>query len=172
MKNFVFILCITFIFSCDLVDKRENFTAEGLKPIYANDWKEITLEPARDIGQLGKIYYHQGWLFVNELYKGIHIIDNTQPENPIRKAFISIPGNVDIAAKGDVIFADNYSDMLSIRIPTGEQVEVLSRISNLYPKAIEDYPPEYSGYFECVDVTKGIVIGWEEATLSNPECKR
>lgn len=172
MKKYTFLLILATFVSCDLVDKREDFTAEGLRPIYSQDWKDVNLEPARQIGQPGKIYYHQGWLFVNELHKGIHLIDNTDPQNPIPKAFISIPGNVDIAAKGDVIFADNYSDMLSIRIPTNDQLEILSRISNLYPTAIDNYPPEYSGYFECVDVTKGIVIGWEEATLSNPECKR
>jgi len=34
------------------------------------------------------------------------------------------------------------------------------------------FPAGYSGYFECVDSEKGVVIGWEEATLSNPECWR
>ena len=170
MRN-VFFLCLILFSSCDLQDQREDFTVSGLKPIYSHNWKEINLEPVRQIDQLGKIYYHQGWLFVNELHKGIHVINNVDPENPVFEAFISIPGNVDIAAKGDVIYADNYSDLVSIRIPNGNEVEILNRVTNLYPEALENYPPEYQGYFECVDVSKGIVIGWETATLMNPECK-
>ena len=170
--RYIFILCILLFISCNLDDQRENLVTEGLRPVYSNDWKTISVEPAREIGQLGKIYYHEGWLFVNELYQGIHVFDNTNLASPEPTAFISIPGNVDIAAKGDVIYADNYMDLVSIRIPSNDQLEVLSRTSNLYPEASQSYPPLYSGYFECVDLEKGVVIGWEEATLSNPKCKR
>jgi hypothetical protein len=35
----------------------------------------------------------------------------------------------------------------------------------------QDFPPEF-GYFECVDTTKGTVVGWEKKTLKRPECVR
>jgi hypothetical protein len=42
----------------------------------------------------------------------------------------------------------------------------------MYPENQTYYPSDYSGYFECADSDKGLVIGWEEAELKNPGCQR
>ena len=171
MKYALLSIVLLLLLGCEPDRNFKDFTAEGLKPIYSIDWKDVALEEPRQINQLGKIYYHHGLLLVNELYKGIHVFDNTNPANPIPLSFISIPGNVDVAAKDDILFVDNYSDLLSIRIGNGNSIEIVSRSSNIYPIATKKYPPNHTGYFECVDFNQGIVIGWEKATLTNPKCK-
>ena len=40
-------------------------------------------------------------IFVSERYRGIHVIDNSDPESPQDIAFIRVPGNIDIAMKGE-----------------------------------------------------------------------
>ncbi len=68
----------------------------------------------------GKLFVYGDYIFVNELRKGIHIIDNSVQENPTSIAFIDIPGNVDIAVKDNILYADNYIDLVyfDISIPT------------------------------------------------------
>src|SRR5688500_14651761 len=43
----------------------------------------------------GKIYIYGNYLFISEVNKGIHIVDNTNPSAPRFINFINIPGNVD-----------------------------------------------------------------------------
>ena len=64
----------------------------------------------------GKIYFKEGYIFINEELKGIHVIDNRNPENPQNIGFIEIPGNVDIAIKNNTLYADSYIDLGAIDI--------------------------------------------------------
>jgi len=49
----------------------------------------------------GKICVLGNTLYVNEPGKGIHIFDNSNPANPINKQFLKIPGNYDLAIRGN-----------------------------------------------------------------------
>ena len=51
----------------------------------------------RPLEDFGKIYIKDDYIFVNELYKGVHVINNRDPSHPKLISFINIPGNVDIA---------------------------------------------------------------------------
>lgn len=146
---------------------------EGLKPIYGDleNLRDIRVEAPRDLERPGKIYRKNGFLYINELSKGVHVINNIDPTAPKPLAFISIPGNIDIAAKGNVFYFDNYNDLVAVRINNGNQIEVVKRIENVLP-AGNNFPPSNGVYFECVDESKGVVIGWEETTLISPKCYR
>ena len=58
--------------------------------------------------------------------KGIHILDNTTPANPKNVAFIDIPGNMDLAVKGDILYADLYTDLVTLDISNPLKVAVRS----------------------------------------------
>lgn len=168
--SLVFLGCpIEPVFDNQIVDVGE---VEGMKPIYSAvaDWQEIVVKEPVIMEKLGKIYYKDGLLYVNEKFKGIHVIDNTDPSNPVKLKFIQIPANKDIAIKGNRLYADNYTDLVTLDITDLENIIVLSRVKDIYPKATQAYPEAYQGYFECVDESMGIVVGWEEATLNNPDC--
>jgi hypothetical protein len=49
----------------------------------------------------GKLFIQGHYIFLNEVDKGIHVIDNSNPAQPRNVAFIDIPGNVDLAVKGN-----------------------------------------------------------------------
>ncbi len=68
------------------------------------------------IGNAGKLYLSRNWIFLNEQGKGIHVIDNSHPANPVKAGFINIPGNVDMSVKDNILFADMYSDLAAINI--------------------------------------------------------
>ncbi len=179
MKIFLpfFLITILFCVGCDVIefeDTEEVGIVEGVRPIYApaENWDEIIATDPQPIRNLGKIYYKDPYIFVNERYKGIHILDNTDPANPIAIGFIQITGNEDIAIKGNILYADNVTDLVAIDISNLQNIELKSRTKDLYSSRKKSFPDGFSGYFECIDPNKGIVVGWESVSLENPSCIR
>jgi hypothetical protein len=88
---------------------------------------------ATTIIQPGKIYFKDEYIFINEYQKGIHVVNNTNPSNPIVEKFIEIPGNVDMAVKGNMLYADSYVDLLTIDISDLTNVKEVDRDTNVFP---------------------------------------
>ena len=151
---------------------------EGYKPVYLTEdaRRVIKSENPRTPQQPGKIYYNTGYLYVNEIGKGVHIFDNTNPESPKNLAFINIPGNVDIAVKGNILYADNVTDLVAIDVSNPNTCKLEKRIEGLYKSPqMPDIPSTGTGgttYFECIEPNKGTVVAWEKATLHKPKCYR
>jgi hypothetical protein len=150
---------------------------EGYRPVYANreQLEKITLESPRKMVNPGKIYVKGDILFVNEINAGIHIFDNSNKSKPVATAFISILGNVDIAAKENTIYADNVTDLVAIDISSPSVIKVTKRVKNLFNANTQNFPPYRNTYFECVDEKKGVVVGWEKYEIKEggiPNCRR
>ena len=95
--------------------------------------QSVKSEPAHPLAATGKIYAKDQFVFVNELYKGIHVIDNSNPAAPQNISFINIPGNVDMAIRDNILFADAGPDLLAIDISDPTQVKVKNYTLNLFP---------------------------------------
>ena len=93
----------------------------------------ITAEAARELKNPGKIYLYGSYVLINEIREGVHVIDNGNPSDPKNIAFIPIPGNVDIAMKGNVLYADNYMDLVAVDITTPSQAHLLKRVESIFP---------------------------------------
>lgn len=165
------LLCTLFLASCE---KREDFVTEGYKPVYVDKDKisDIQVTAPLPLVNPGKIYLYGDKIFINERGRGIHVIDNAIPSAPIKTHFISIPGNYDMAIKNNYLYADNASDLVTLNITNLNNVQVVNRISNIYDVRRQMYPDFGGGYFECVDTTKGFVVGWYKTELVNPKCRR
>ncbi|HEX8039059.1 MAG TPA: hypothetical protein VF490_07895, partial [Chryseosolibacter sp.] len=74
--------------------------------------ESIHLLPPQPVQQVGKIYLKDGIMFLNEPGQGIHIIDNHDPAHPAPLKFLQIPGNYDLAIKGNTLYADSYVDLV------------------------------------------------------------
>ncbi|MEM6379546.1 MAG: hypothetical protein AAF705_15175, partial [Bacteroidota bacterium] len=162
---------------CELINLNEIEDVgvqQGVRPIYADFeiWDEILSLPPQPIENLGKIYYKDPYIFVNERFKGIHVLDNSDPNNPVPIAFIQVFGSEDIAVNGDILYVDNYTDLVAVDISDLNNVKEVNRVKDLYSRESKAFPEGYSGYFECVEEIKGFVVGWEEAELLNPRCIR
>jgi len=121
----------------------------------------------RTLGDTGKIYLKDDFVFVNELYEGVHVIDNSDPENPVITAFIEIPGNVDIAIRGTILYADSYVDLVALDISDPAVAVEVKRLEDIFPYPYElvydDALYDDDVRYEDFDVSEGIVVGWEEA---------
>lgn len=121
--------------------------------------KAIKKTDPRPLVNPGKIYFKDNIIFINEYFKGIHVIDNNNPSNPVNKAFIEIPGNVDIAIKENILYADSYIDLTAIDISNLNDIKETYRIKDVFPYSLP--PKENNIAHEYVDQSKGVVIGWE-----------
>ncbi|MEA3317759.1 MAG: hypothetical protein U9R54_07360, partial [Bacteroidota bacterium] len=119
----------------------------------------IQTSEATELENPGKIYFYNDYLFVNEYTEGIHIIDNSDPSNPENIAYISIPGNVDIAVKNDILYADSYIDIVALDISNLENITEVDRIKDIIPYTLPPYDENYR--VDEIDRDKGVVIGWE-----------
>jgi hypothetical protein len=87
---------------------------------------------AQELENPGKIYIKDNYLFINEIKKGIHVIDNTNPAAPKIISFIQVLGNVDIAVKDNILFADSYTDFVALDISNPKDVKEVSRTNNVF----------------------------------------
>lgn len=164
------VLLLFFLPGCDWVEDPPK-EVDGWKPMYgdASQLENIFAGAPESLITPGKIYLLGTTVFINDVARGILVVNNSDPRNPQAVSFIHIPLNVDLAVKGNVLYADNGPDLVAIDITNPLQVNVLKRISSVFDPS--NFPPQ-EGWFECVDPTKGIVLGWEPATLEKPECFR
>jgi hypothetical protein len=108
----------------------------------------------------GKIYFKDGYIFINEEFKGIHIIDNQNPSSPQSIGFIEVPGVVDIAVKNDILYADSFIDLVAIDISDVNNPEEVNRVKDVFPYTIPPYDEDYTALLK-VDPEMGVVIDWE-----------
>jgi hypothetical protein len=167
-------LTISFLPGC--INPKVEIPAQtvGIAPIYfEGDWRAISSEPPQPIQRLFKIYYKAPYIFAGESQQGIHVIDNSDPAQPQKIAFIRIIGNTDMAIRGKVLYANNLSDLIAIDISELPSVRLLSRLEGAFPAmAGAPVPEAYVGFFECPDPAVGTIVGWAEQLLDEPQCWR
>ena len=126
--------------------------------------KSIGSQSPRDFINPGKIYTKGSYIFINEKYKGIHVINNQNPASPQKVGFISVPGSIDIAVKGNSLYADNAIDLVAIDITDINNISVTGREKNVFPELlppdVNEIPTKYTADKRPENT---IIIGWEKA---------
>ena len=130
-------------------------TYKAYEPVYMlrEDLRtSVASQPAKVLDTPGKIYVKGSFLFVNEINKGIHIIDNSNPAAPQIISFINIPGNMDLAVRNDILYADSYIDLVALDISNPRDIRIVKRLENVFP---------YYGYSGS-DSSPTILIDYKE----------
>ncbi|MDB5278147.1 MAG: hypothetical protein JWR61_3102 [Ferruginibacter sp.] len=148
---------ITILFSSCIKDTlKRTRTYTMYTPVYkerAVVLSSINSNASEAIDQAGKIYVKDNFIYLNEVNKGIHVIDNSNPASPQRVAFLSIPGNTDIAIKGHTLYADMYSDLVAVDITDIHNTKITSTISNFFPGRAQFYG-------QATNFNEMIVVDW------------
>ncbi len=119
----------------------------------------ITVEGPRALKNPGKIYLYHSYLLINEQLEGIHLVDNSDPSNPVKVAFIKIEGNLDMAIKGNMLYADNYVDLITIDLTIPMQPTLVDRDNNVFPSYGLDDNGRLCVAFTSKEVTEEVVCG-------------
>ncbi|MBS1511377.1 MAG: hypothetical protein JST86_11090 [Bacteroidetes bacterium] len=136
----------------------KNYTYTYYVPLYKTSAEvraNIKSSAPKAIVNPGKITIKDNFIYLNEINKGIHIIDNTNPAAPVNIGFIAIPGNVDIAIKNNMLYADLYTDLVTIDITDPENAMAVNFVSGVFPERF------YYGY--VADSTK-MIYDWTTKT--------
>ncbi|MFT3933814.1 MAG: hypothetical protein QM726_09390 [Chitinophagaceae bacterium] len=139
-----FVVCILLVVSSCVKDtvkqtSTNTYTYTITTPVYATKSEFLaslngnTNEPVKSAG---KLYIKDQFIYLNEVNKGIHVIDNSNPSRPTQIAFLKIPGNLDIAVKGNTLYADTYTDLLAIDISNPKKVTLIKSIANFFQSRI------------------------------------
>lgn len=138
----------------------------GYSPVYLpyKDLRSaVKMESSTDMKNPGKIYFKDNYIFIVEELTGIHVYDNTNPSSPVNKAFVKLPGVVDISVSGSTMYADSYVDLVVIDVEDIENIHEVGRVKDILPYTVpptkSDYPTAY------VDKDKGVVLSWELKTI-------
>ncbi len=156
------------------LDNQAAGEVEGYRPVYlqASEALKVEVKGVQQLTDPGKIYWHYGYMMLTDKGNGVHVIDISNPASPKKIAFISIPGVSDVAATGNYLFADNVTDLVVFNIADVQNIQLVDRVEDVYPQDNQMYPAHATGYFECVDTTRGLVTGWQKVILEDPKCRR
>jgi hypothetical protein len=147
---------VMMILGSSCIKDRCTQTYTYLKPVYrttAEVRANIKSNAPVDIQRTGKIYLKNQFILMNEPDKGIHIIDNSNPYAPKNVAFIDIPGNIDLAVKGNILYADSYTDLVAIDISNPLQAKLVNVTEGVFPHR------QYWGGFAAD--TSMVITTWE-----------
>lgn len=151
------LLALTILFSACLRDEcTTEQTYIRFDPIYlpfSEIRKPVTSEAGRPLKKPGKIFSLGNYMFINEFQEGIHVIDNSDPANPVQVNFWNIPGNVDLIIRGNYLYADQYTDLLTIDISDFQNPQIVCRAENVFP---------LFGF----DLQRGLIIGYNETQVT------
>lgn len=120
----------------------------------------------RQLENPGKIYYYNNILMVNERYEGIHLYDNANPEAPSYLGFIAIPGNLDVSIKNNIMYADNYVDLLTIDVSDLTSPKLLDRQEEVFN--IYDYWEELGYFIYTKETERTLEVACDENNFNDP----
>ena len=171
MKNkftnwLLFFFAASFLSSC-IKDKCTR-TYVFYEPVYKTTDEvraNIKSNTPRKVERPGKLFIRGQYIFLNEMDRGIHVIDNANPAAPKNVAFIDMPGNIDLAVKGNSLYADLYTDLVTLDITNPLQVIVKTIKPNAFPFR------RYSNGFQP-DNTKLITDWVRKDTTVTVDCSR
>jgi hypothetical protein len=134
-NNIRFLFLLAFLFTGCMKDKITK-TYKISTPIFEVLTKfreEIKSQPATGIVVAGKMTVDGNYIYLSEPYKGIHVIDNSDPSSPKNVSFINIPGNEDMAITGKTLYADAYGDLVTFDISNPLDVVAKNFAANVFP---------------------------------------
>lgn len=171
LKSFWIIAISLFMFSACNDEEGNNETAKFAVPIVktlSEIRNSISIESAQPTQSDGKIYVTQSLLFYVAQESGIHVFDNSNPQNPQNMIFINLEGVHDIAIKGNYLYADNFVDLVVFDISDLNNITLVRTVENV----LEFYPayPEEAEYYAYEDYpgVNEIMVGFRIEVRQKP----
>lgn len=133
----ILLIVLPFLFSACIKDEcKQVHTYFWFEPVYKSKAEvraNIKSNAPKAVSNPGKLFIRGNYIFLNEVNKGIHIIDNSNPSHPRNVAFIDIPGNLDMAVKGNTLYADMFTDMLTLDISDPLHIQIKKITDGIFP---------------------------------------
>jgi hypothetical protein len=159
----MFSLFAFIFYSCEDATYKEYTGNAPVYLSYADLRNAVAPEQNVDLKNPGKIYFKDNYIFIVEELKGIHVFDNADPSSPVKKTFIKVPGVVDMAISGNIMYTDSYVDIVILDLQSIDNIHEAGRMKDVLPYTVpatgNDFPMGYT------DPKKGVVTGWDLKTI-------
>ncbi|WP_111706649.1 LVIVD repeat-containing protein [Lutibacter citreus] len=165
-KN-IFLIFATLLFMLSCNEKDDNLETVNVAKAEYMSLKalrsSVDIIAPRPIDESGKIYAYKNLVLVNDVEKGIHIIDNSNPAQPVKKAFIKIIANKDMEIKGDFLYADSLMDLVVFDISDLNNIFEVARLEDVFPwyvpmPLVDNLIVDYG---EGDNTQNEIIVGWD-----------
>ncbi|MDO5978272.1 LVIVD repeat-containing protein [Flavivirga spongiicola] len=166
-KYFLLLLFFISIWSCDKKDLNFELVQVAIPELMtkADFRSSVAITVPEKIEETGKIYAYKNYIFVSDVNKGVHVIDNSNPELPKAIKFIKIPGNEDISVKDDFLYADSATDLVVFDISDINSIAFVERLNDVFSIYDYDIPIEAQAVdYGKVDLENNIIVGWTVTT--------
>lgn len=155
------VMSLTVLFALQgCVEYRDDPSCKELNYMTFDEFREKGIEilPSREIKEAGKIYVYKNTLFVAEKNQGVHVIDNSDKNNPRPKAFIKVAGNLDMAVKEDYLYLDSYMDLVVVDISNLDSIKEVNRVNDTFTyDAYQNY-----NYGCDFNLSNGVLVGGDK----------
>ena len=159
MKKTLLLLLITYTFSSCFRPENNSWEETYYIPVILQRSvfeKSIVLENPQPIIKSGKIYIKGDLIFINDVNKGFHVYDYSDPKNPVRLQFIKAPGATDLAIIDDIIYINQAVDLVTITYNSAiKKIEITNRNKNVFPQ--KKSPNGFSGNHN----ENEIIVDWK-----------
>ena len=161
MRCILFFSALTlFAMSCvtDTCTEERTYLRYDQVFVTPDEYRQNTLdfEEPREMEEPGKIYFYNDLILINEIRKGIHWIDNRDPQNPVQIGFLPIRGNHDMAIQNDILYADAYTDLILVDIANPENPQLVDRREDVFQSHYFASSEGISSHFVPTEVTETI----------------
>lgn len=161
MKKALLLLLIACTFSsCWPTAPNEPWEENQYKPVLLQRSvfeKSIVVEKPQTIIKSGKIYIKGDLMFINDVNKGFHVYDYSDPKNPVGLQFIKVPGATDLAIIENIIYINQAVDLVTLTYDsTTKKISITNRNKNVFPQ--KKSPNGFSGNPD----ENEIIIDWNE----------
>ena len=173
------VLCLS-VSSCSLFETNDwrfngpddaPSSVNGMRPVYAvADANEIYSDVVRRVENGIAVFEEGDRLYTVDADRGVHVVDNSDPLSPRQLVFIRILGVRTASVSDNFLYANNFTDFVTIDVSNLDNVVVVDRQANFYETPPAS-PPNFQGFFECYDEDQGPLLGWEQAVIINPRCR-
>ncbi|HEV7349376.1 hypothetical protein [Telluribacter sp.] len=126
--------------------------------------RSLKTEAPRALEHPGKIYIKGNYLLINEIKKGLHVIDNSNPAAPRFVSFINIPGNGDMAVRDNILYADSYTDLVALDITDPTQPKEVGRVGEVFKNG--QFEGAWWSYNESIGAINDQKVEYRTETIS------
>lgn len=131
---FCMLFLVSLVIACTKDTVTQHYTF--FRPVYKTKDEVragIRNSVAQSIQQPGKLVWKDNYVFVNDVDRGIHILDISNPAQIRTVSYITIPGCVDLAVYGNYLYADCYTDLVTIDISDPLHVSTKQFLLGVFP---------------------------------------
>lgn len=136
--RYLFLLLLVFVVLTGCLQEtcNEERIVQGFSPVTTSseEWRASTFicGVPQEVCEATSFYVYGDYLFMMEGSRGLHILDNSDPTNPVPITFMEAPGGQGLAVRNGILYMNQYVDLVAFDLTNPEQPELVGRTEDVF----------------------------------------